>query len=139
VLLRDLLERQAAGIVRGLPVVGDTEIGIAALPYGFGHIVQRIHTIGKVRVRVKDATNIFILHQSWKPTLKSAIDFVPAFAELRLDKWQTERRCRSALRSRRQPRDGRAASPLRRIQELFLRRVSAEHRDAPAIPSRAAR
>ena len=59
-LLNDFLDRQAACIMGGLGVVGDSEILIPPFPAGPRHHFKRVHAIGEVGMRMQDAAHVAI-------------------------------------------------------------------------------
>ena len=90
-LLNDFLDRQAAGIMGGLGVVGDSEVLIPPFPAGLRHDFKRVHTIGQVGMRMQDAPHIAIGYEGRQLPLDRALDLAASLAQLGLNEWQTKR------------------------------------------------
>ena len=91
-LLADFVNRETARVVGGFGVVGDAEILISPLPGRFGHDLKRIHTVREVRVRVQDAAHLAIGDKGRQLAFHRTLDLTAAFAQLRLNERQAERR-----------------------------------------------
>ena len=90
-LLLDLLHREAAGVVRGLGMVRDAEIFVAALARRLRHLLQRVDAVRALGVRVQDPADVPVLDQLRQVAGGRDLNLAAAFAELRLDELQTER------------------------------------------------
>ena len=77
VLLGDLVERQAASIVRRLRVIGDAEILEAALARRFCHRFKRFRAVRGRRVAMQDAAQVLIAHKLGQLVLSRLARFRP--------------------------------------------------------------
>src|SRR4051812_40618948 len=81
VLLRDLLDREAAGIVRGLGMVGNPEILETTLARSFGHGLQGFGAVRRIRVAVKDPAQVLVVYELWQLALQSQLKLTPPLPE----------------------------------------------------------
>ena len=90
VLLRDLLDRETAGVVRGLGMVGDAEILEAALARGLGHRLQGLGAVGGIGVAVKDSAQVLVGDELRQLALQGQLDLAAPLPEFRIDEGQAE-------------------------------------------------
>jgi hypothetical protein len=74
-LLVDLLEREPAGVVRGLRMVRHSEILKAPLARRVRHRFQCLRAVGRVGVTVQDPVQVAVGDELWQLSLKRPLDF----------------------------------------------------------------
>src|SRR4051794_28401232 len=76
--------------MRGLRMVCDAEICIAARLCALSHLFERVDPIGGISMRVQQPTEVFVAHQPGQLSLIRERKFVSAFAQFGLDKRQAK-------------------------------------------------
>lgn len=84
-LLRDLIAREAAGVVRGLGMVGDAEILEASLTRGLGHRLKGLRAVGGIRVAVKDSAQVLVGDELRQLALQSQLELTASLPEFGID------------------------------------------------------
>jgi hypothetical protein len=87
-LLHDLVNREAAGVVRGLRMVGDPEILETTPVGGFGHCFQGLGTVGGIRMAVKDPAQVVVADELRQLALQSQLELTATLSEFGIDKGQ---------------------------------------------------
>ena len=92
-LLRgNFFDLEAAGVVRGLRMVGQPQVGVAPLDRGLRHVLQAVRAIQFRRMGMQDAPEIGLRHQLGQPSVERKPNFLARLAQLRRDERQAQRR-----------------------------------------------
>ena len=90
-LLGDLFHAETARVMRGLRMVRDAEILVAAASRGFRHCLKRVDSVGAVRMRMKDPGNVGIRHKLRQRSRQGARNLIASLAQLGRDGLHAER------------------------------------------------
>ena len=90
VLFRDLIQRQAARIMRGYGMIRDAEIFETTLARCFCHRLQCLGAVRRGGMAVKYAVKIFVADKLRQAALCSPLQFVTSFPKFRLYKLKTQ-------------------------------------------------
>ena len=82
-------------------VVGDRQVGVAAVAAGLGHLLERVAAVGEGGVGVEVAADVADLDQLRQLALARRLQLAAALAQLRLDVGVAEALVDLAPRSRR--------------------------------------
>src|SRR5439155_20791166 len=74
----------------GRRVIGDGEVGVAALARSSRHLLHRVAPIGGDGVAVQVSLQLVFPHESRQPVLERRLDLSSALAQLRLYVFETE-------------------------------------------------
>jgi molybdenum-dependent DNA-binding transcriptional regulator ModE len=83
-LLLDLLQREAAGIVRRLRVIRDAEVFEASLQRGLRHRLERLGPVGGVRVAMQDPAQVLMGYELRQLSFQRALDLTASLPQFGL-------------------------------------------------------
>ena len=96
-LAREVAGLEAAGVRRGLAVVGDADVLVAGRAAGQGELLDRVRAVGVTRVAVEKAAQVAPVEQTRQGVVLGGLDLALALAQLGRNAVEAERRVERGL------------------------------------------